>query len=147
MRGQWVVAIVAAGCAGDEPGPGARQAYETLRDRTEIECGAYEDNTTIGKETVPRYLCGAQPDVACINAAIAGTRVAHLRYLDIDPNTQSLRDHDYFAGDGKLVWIGLIEAGGIPAWYQSECGTLVAESFEAAGTTCWKLHADACVRQ
>ncbi len=51
------------------------------------------------------------------------------------------------AGDGKLVWIGLIEAGGIPAWYQSECDTLVAEGFEAAGTTCWKLHADACVRQ
>jgi hypothetical protein len=139
-----VVALLGA-CADDVP-LGPRQIEEQLAARTEIECGTYTNNTP-ADEDPPWFLCGPQPDVACMNEAIAGPKIAHLTYAFYDPATLLYRDHTYYAGDGKLVWIGFFQGPVVHNWYQSECKELVAEPYDVVeGESCWKVHATDCVR-
>jgi hypothetical protein len=149
MRG-WPLVVLLVGavaaCTEDTP-PGAREIDEMLAARTEIECGSYTNNTPADEEP-PWFLCGPQPDVACMNAAIAGPKIAHLTYAYYDPATLLYRDHTYYAGDGKLVWIGFFEGPTFPAWHYSICRELVATPYDVIeGESCWKVLATDCVRQ
>lgn len=147
MRGSWAAGIVVIGC-GEEPPPTPREAYDALEARVETDCGVYENNTP-ADEVPPPYLCGEQPDVGCINGAIAGTKIARLKYSFTDPTTLHYREWNYYAGDGKLVWIGFFERDevGLNWWYQGECQMLTVTSFEAAGSTCWKFASLDCEQQ
>ena len=137
--------MVCIGCTGDGPAPTARDEYYDLEARIATDCGTYERNypTTMFP---PTDLCGAEPDVACVNNAIGGASIAHLRYSYIDPGLLLEREQNYYAGDSMLVWIGYYEvAGREPAWHRADCGAVVVEPYSINGMPCWTLKATDCV--
>lgn len=144
MRDVWALAIALAACADPAP-PSPREIYDDLEARITIDCGSYENNASFDDDGPPAYLCGTQPDVACINDAIGGAAIAHLKYASVDPATLLYREQNYYAGDGKLVWVGFFDVSGRgPTWHVAQCHELVATSVNGPQESCWKLLATDC---
>ncbi len=146
MRHLCAVAVGLAACTDPEI-VSPENTYVALEDRVEIDCGTYENNASFD-DGPPNYLCGDEPNIACINAAIGGTSIAHLKHSFYDHNTGDYREQNFYAGDGKLRWIGFLARGERnPIWVLSECSAAVSMSVDGPGETCWKLSGADCIRR
>jgi hypothetical protein len=144
MRGVWIATAAIVGC-GTDAELNAHDEYYALEARATLDCGGYERNYR-PSDPVPLHLCGPQPDIACMNAAISGAAIAKLRYSYLDPASGLPREQNYYAGENNLVWIGYYELGfREPAWYRADCERIVAEPYSEGGMTCWTLKAADCI--
>lgn len=143
MRGCWVLSVLALGCGESEQTP--EQEYRALEARVTTDCGLYEKNYPPPPDP-PQYLCGARPNIECVNDAIGGASVARLRYSFLSIRLGLMHEEDYYAVDDKLVFIRYSEVGlDDPAWFRHDCERLELESYDVAGMTCWKFAPTACV--
>lgn len=150
MRRWYLVGLVMlSGCTEDLS---PEEEYVELQARTTLECGTYRYNYP-PDEPAPMQLCGEQPNIACLDDALAGNQVAHLirsyyeaKYIFEETPTLLAREHHYFATDGKIVWIAYYEIGfDDPGWYRRDCSSIAVEPIELGDTTCWHWRANDCV--
>lgn len=149
MRGLYVLGLLLVGC-GEELT--TEQEYEELRARVTVECGSYAYNYPADGDEPPAFLCGDQPNIACLDEALSGNAIAHLERtyveskLSWDEPALLVREHHYFAVDGKIEWIAYYELGmDNPGWYRRECKGIAVEPMERFGTTCWHWRGIDCV--
>jgi hypothetical protein len=142
MRWIWSAALVlVTGCDDAEPTIG--DEYDALEARVEVDCGTVANNYPPDANPPPA-LCGEEPDVACLNAAIESGTVARFTYLyyvwDDNYRRGLLRESEYFAADGSLVWFLFVDDGNHdPLWYRRDCAQLVATPYAIEGNACWTL--------
>jgi hypothetical protein len=144
MRFVWIVFMVCA-CA-DPPSPD--EYFASLDARVTIDCGTHAYDTP---RSNPRYICGPQPDVACINDALAGRGVARLVGEYVEPGPDMNRwGMTYFAVDGAIVefaysnWFDPID-GPIYSLSREDCTSVKTTSVDIDGATCWSISGVDCV--
>jgi hypothetical protein len=140
-----VAAIAIIGCNDSDLELTAQEEYKALEARVDVDCGTYERNYS-PFDPIPLHLCGEEPAIECVNGAIGGTAMTRMRYNYLDPVTYEVREQNYYAGDGKLVWIGYYEHEFREAdWHRGDCSAVVAEGYVYKDMTCWTLKAINCV--